>query len=174
MSWVSRCYFSLIGCAPVAAYGLFFKKYWLKLSINGFYENVSCSILSNCLWPHGLEACHVSVSSEARGFLCRWWLSLLRASQGQGCGKGCSCQCRRLKRCGFSPWVWKIPWRRAWQPTQRFLAWKILWTEEPGRLLPVGSQRVEHDWSDLACTCILLKWLFGVMFIGIQRTLGVL
>ena len=22
------------------------------------------------------------------------------------------------KRCGFDPWVRKIPWRRAWQPTQ--------------------------------------------------------
>ena len=25
------------------------------------------------------------------------------------------------------------------------LAWKILWTEEPGRLLSIGSQRVRHD-----------------------------
>ena len=24
-------------------------------------------------------------------------------------------QCRRRKRCGFDPWVGKIPWRRAWQ-----------------------------------------------------------
>ena len=22
---------------------------------------------------------------------------------------------------GFDPWVWKIPWRRAWQPTLVFL-----------------------------------------------------
>jgi len=28
---------------------------------------------------------------------------------------------RRLKRCGFCPWVSKIPWRRAWQPTPVFL-----------------------------------------------------
>ena len=27
-------------------------------------------------------------------------------------------QCRRRKRCGFNPWVGKIPWRRAWQPLQ--------------------------------------------------------
>ena len=27
----------------------------------------------------------------------------------------------RRKRCGFDPWVWKIPWRRAWQPTPVFL-----------------------------------------------------
>ena len=25
------------------------------------------------------------------------------------------------------------------------LAWKIPWTEEPGRLWPIGSQRVGHD-----------------------------
>ena len=25
------------------------------------------------------------------------------------------------------------------------LAWKILWTEEPGRLQPMGSQRVGHN-----------------------------
>ena len=28
------------------------------------------------------------------------------------------CQCRRHKRCGFDPWVWKFPWRRAWRPPQ--------------------------------------------------------
>ena len=28
-----------------------------------------------------------------------------------------SCQCRKYKRHGFDPWVRKIPWRRAWQPT---------------------------------------------------------
>ena len=30
------------------------------------------------------------------------------------------------------------------------LAWRILWTEEPGGLWSTGSQRVRHDWSDLA------------------------
>ena len=27
------------------------------------------------------------------------------------------------------------------------LAWKIPWTEEPGRLQSLGSQRVGHDWT---------------------------
>ena len=27
------------------------------------------------------------------------------------------------------------------------LAWKISWTEEPGGLQSVGSQRVGHDWA---------------------------
>ena len=29
-------------------------------------------------------------------------------------GKEPTCQCRR---CGFDPWIMKIPWRREWQPT---------------------------------------------------------
>ena len=38
------------------------------------------------------------------------------------------------------------------------LAWRIPWTEEPGGLQFMGSQRVGHDWSDLACThtCIII------------------
>ena len=30
----------------------------------------------------------------------------------------------------------------------RFFAWKIPWTEEPGRLQSMGSQRAEHDWAN--------------------------
>ena len=36
-------------------------------------------------------------------------------------GKAPPYQCRRHKRCCFIPWVRKIPWRRAWQPTPVFL-----------------------------------------------------
>ena len=36
-------------------------------------------------------------------------------------GKEPTCQCRRHKRPGFDPWVGKIPWRRAWQPTPVFV-----------------------------------------------------
>ena len=40
---------------------------------------------------------------------------------GNTSGKELTCQCRRLKTCRFNPWVGKIPWRRAWQPTPVFL-----------------------------------------------------
>ena len=33
-------------------------------------------------------------------------------------GKEAASQRRRCKRYGFDPWVEKIPWRMAWQPTQ--------------------------------------------------------
>ena len=40
---------------------------------------------------------------------------------GGASGKEPTCQCRRQKRHGFDPWVGKIPWRRAWQPSPVFL-----------------------------------------------------
>ena len=40
---------------------------------------------------------------------------------GGASGKEPPCQCRRHKRCLFNPWVGRIPWRRAWQPTPAFL-----------------------------------------------------
>ena len=48
-------------------------------------------------------------------------------------------------RHGFHPWVGKICWRRAWQPTPVFLPRESPWTEGPGRLQSIGSQRVGHD-----------------------------
>ena len=46
-------------------------------------------------------------------------------------------------------WVRKIPWRRKWQPTPVFLARKIPWTEEPGRLQSIGLQSWTwlSDWA---------------------------
>ena len=41
--------------------------------------------------------------------------------------------------------VGKIPWRRAWEPTPVFFPGESPWTEEPGRLLSAGSQRVGHN-----------------------------
>ena len=37
------------------------------------------------------------------------------------------------------------------------IAWRILWTEKPGGLLSMGSQRVGHDWNDLASMHALEK-----------------
>ena len=38
------------------------------------------------------------------------------------------------------------------------LDWKIPWTEEPCRLQSMRSQRVGHDWSDLAAAAATLIW----------------
>ena len=44
-------------------------------------------------------------------------------------------------------WVMKIPWSRKQQLVPSILAWKIPWTEEPGRLQSRGSQKVKHGWA---------------------------
>ena len=42
------------------------------------------------------------------------------------------------------------------------LAWRILWTEEPGRLQSIASQRAGQDRSNLAGTVTLLKKLCDI------------
>ena len=44
---------------------------------------------------------------------------------------------------------------KAMAPHSSTLAWKIPWTEEPGRLQSMGSLRVGHDWTiSLSLFCI--------------------
>ena len=58
-----------------------------------------------------------------------WWLS--------------SKECLPSRKCMFSPWSGKIPWRRKWQAS--ILAWEVPWTEECGGLRSMMSQRVGQD-----------------------------
>ena len=54
-------------------------------------------------------------------------------------GKQSACQCQR---CGFDPWVGiKDPLDKEMETHSRILAWEIPWTEEPGMLQSMGSQK---------------------------------
>ena len=75
-----------------------------------------------------------------------WWLS----------GKESTCQWRRHR---LDLWVGKIPWRRVWQPTPVFLPGVIPWTEEPGELQSMGSQRIRHDLATKHYTLHILHHL---------------
>ena len=98
-----------------------------------------------CMWPFrflGIHksfqnspwTSHLQFSSEVFFFF--FVVSLLFAStfintsgscglpRWQG-GKESAWQCRRRRRCGFSPWVRKSPWRRKWQPTPVFVSGKF-------------------------------------------------
>ena len=44
---------------------------------------------------------------------------------------------------------WEDPLEKEMAIHSSTIAWKIPWTEEPGRLQPTGSQRVGHDWATL-------------------------
>ena len=42
---------------------------------------------------------------------------------------------------------WEDPLEKTMAPSSGILAWRIPWTEEPGKLQSIGSQRVWHDWK---------------------------
>ena len=50
------------------------------------------------------------------------------------------------------------------------LAWRIPWTDEPDRVQSIGSQRVGHHWSNLACMQklhLFLRWSSGDLRVSI-------
>ena len=64
-------------------------------------------------------------------------------------------QCRRHKRRGFEPWIGKIPWRRAWQPTSVFLE---NWVVREAQCTTVHRVAKSRPW---------LKWLSTYIYIFI-------
>ena len=62
-----------------------------------------------------------------------------------------ACQSRRCKRRRLDPWVRKIPWRRAWQPTPVFSPGESHGERSlAGDIQYIGLLRVRHNWHDLA------------------------
>ena len=59
---------------------------------------------------------------------------------------------------------WEDPLEKEMATHSSTLAWKISWTEKPGRLQSMGSQRVGHDWvtslSLLSCSMAGRSFLF--------------
>ena len=47
---------------------------------------------------------------------------------------------------------------KAMAPHSSTLAWKIPWTEEPGRLQSMGSLRVRHDWATSLSLFTFMHW----------------
>ena len=43
--------------------------------------------------------------------------------------------------------VWEDPLEKGMATHSSILAWRIPWTEEPGRLQSMASQRVRHNWA---------------------------
>ena len=82
----------------------------VPLRIRSHVTLLSCIITMSNI-SHGPVTQQVPCSSLSALLGLPRWLS----------GKESTSQCRR---CGFSPWVGKIPWRRKWQPTPVFLAGK--------------------------------------------------
>ena len=80
-------------------------------------------------------------------------ISLMQIYSGKGLdwlprwlsSKESACQCWRRRRCGFNPWVGKIPWRRKWQPTPVFLPGIFHRQRSLAGYSPWGH-KVGYDW----------------------------
>ena len=79
-----------------------------------------------------------------------YYLSLLSitylTNPGGISGKEPTSQCRRHKTYGFTQ-VWSLGWHAT---RSSILVWRIPWTKKPDGLWSTGSQRIEHNWSNLA------------------------
>jgi len=69
-------------------------------------------------------------------------LCLILGLSGGSVDKESACQCRR---CGFDPWVRKIPWRRAWQPTPVFLPGKFHGQRNLADYSPLGHKESDPN-----------------------------
>ena len=78
---------------------------------------------------------------KATQFCDKWDLAINLGFPGGSDSKESTCNAGDL---GSIPELGRFPWRRAWQPTLVFLPVESPWTEEPGRLYSMGSQRVRH------------------------------
>ena len=82
------------------------------------------------------------------------------------CGE-LACQFRKCKRCGFNPWVWKIPWRRAQQPTPVFLPGNSHGQRSLAGYNPWGCEKSDKtEATQHTCTqfCFLFKCLIVFIF----------
>ena len=119
-----------------------------------------CPVAQSCLTlcsPMDWSPPGSSVHRIFQARLLEWVASSLGFPGGTG-GKEPIDQCRGSKRGLLDPWSRKIPSRRKWQHTAVVLPGESPWTEEPGGLQSMGSQRVEHDRSNLTqrySKCIL-------------------
>ena len=103
---------------------------------------VSCSS-RNIIWP----------SPVSPKFLCILVKSYAQPLRPPTICGGASLVAQRLKRLPAMQETWVLslgredPLEKAMAPHSSILARKIPWTEEPGRLQSMGSQRVGQDWT---------------------------
>ena len=53
--------------------------------------------------------------------------------------------CLQYRKHRFDPWGWEDPLEKGMATHPNILAWRIPWTEEPGGLQSMRSQRVGHN-----------------------------
>ena len=116
---------------------------WKENKRNPYGDLILCTltvVMGTQPWTHVIKLHKTKYTDE----LPRWLT-----------GRESTCWCRR---CGFDPWVRKIPWRTKWHLTPVFLPGKFR-----GQSLAGCSPWIAKSWtwlSDWACTQISIhKWV---------------
>ena len=109
-----------------------------------------CSYMGIC-WP----PCCTSNPQVwfSQHFSC--WTEITWRNLIQGNPKFTHCTPRKLP---IINQVYTLILEKAISPHSSTLAWKIPWTEEPGRLQSMGSQRVGHDWETSLSLFTFMHW----------------
>jgi len=112
---------------------------WLKCHLQVDSVQFSCSVMSYSLRPHKLQHARSPCPSPTPGVYsnsCPLSVRALFLLQATYC------------------WITE----KAMAPHSSTLAWKIPWTEEPGRLQSMGSLRVGHDRATSLSTFTFRHW----------------
>ena len=115
----------------------------------GRLQHMSLQAASSGTWRHRRKLAKLHSMGHCAGYQAgSYGFSFYGCSAGVN-GEETTRQCRRRKRCGFSPRVGKIPWRTPWPPTPVFLPGESYGQRRLGGYGPWG-RRVRQDCSDSA------------------------
>ena len=133
---------------------------------NTFFFRKPQSLLSSCLTdisePHPLYwksywfRCQSYLKKYLDGNICCDWFD---QASDHHCLTKLICEINHHKwRCTFLSFVMNHQPEKAMAIHSSTLAWRIPWTEEPGRLQSMGSLRVRHDWATSLSLFTFMHW----------------
>ena len=98
------------------------KSEWTELAWAHAGTDCFCLTKNSGHWPQLMlaEIQFALLATHSTSYFSYLLISVYLGFPGDASGKEPTYQYTH-KRCGFDPWVRKIPWRRAWQPTPVFL-----------------------------------------------------
>ena len=120
----------------------------------------------NCMWKIGSFTWHSQKtrSHPYLGFHCALWAFSEKdwsSIDVRVCCEGNHVFTLRPAKVGVGlvvHFIFASTWEKAMAPHSSTLAWKIPWTEEPGKLQSMGSLRVGHNWATSLSLFTFMHW----------------
>ena len=97
---------------PIRLLQTYWKQSLTNVSTLGIFLLQCCFLESHCCVMRNPKLIILNVPKLSKQANVRHMYLGIYGFPGGASDKEPTCQCRRHKRCGFDPWVGKIPWRR--------------------------------------------------------------